>query len=273
MKKQKKSKQQQRSSKKPISGANRVRKSDDIAIGRRTALELVDAGAPVKQIYLREGIEKDDLLRRVLQNAEKRGIRAETLSAREFDNMNPAGLHAAQGILCILAPYDYCEVGDITSSAPTDAAFVVVCDHVTDAGNLGAIIRSADSAGACGVIIPNRRSAQVNASTYKTSAGAVIHQRIACVPNISRALAELKDAGFWIVAATEHAENDIWDCDLKGRIAMVVGNEHDGISDLVLDNCEIYAKLPQRGKVESLNVAQASTVFMYEWMRQNRDAL
>lgn len=273
MKKQKKSKSQQRSNRHGSAGATRARRSDDIAIGKRTALELLVAGAPIKRITLREGIEKDDLLKHVLRDAESRSIQVETVSAKQFDDMNPAGLHAAQGVLCTLAPYKYCEVPDMIAAAPDDAALVVVCDHVTDSGNLGAIIRSADSAGASGVVIPNRRSAQVNASTYKTSAGAVVNQNIACVPNISRTLGELKDAGFWVVAATEHADEDIWDRDLKGRIAIVVGNEHDGISELVLENCEIFAKLPQRGSVESLNVAQASTVFMYEWMRQNRDAL
>ena len=157
------------------------------------------------------------------------------------------------------------------TSAPNSAkdALVVVCDHVTDAGNLGAIVRSAESVGASGVVIPNARSAQVTAATYKTSAGAVAHLPVARVPNLKRALQELKDAGFWVVGATEHAEDLLWDTDMTGRMALVMGNEHDGISELVLKNCDLACRLPQKGAISSLNVAQASTVFMYEWLRQN----
>ena len=147
---------------------------------------------------------------------------------------------------------------------------MVVCDHITDAGNLGAIIRSAESVGAAGLIIANKRAAQVGPVTYKTSAGAVSHLAIAQVANIANTLEVLKDKGFWVAGATEHAEECIWDTNLEGRIVIVMGNEGDGISRLVLEHCDLAMSIPQMGEISSLNVAQSSTVCMYEWLRQNR---
>ena len=140
------------------------------------------------------------------------------------------------------------------------------------AGNFGAIVRSAEVVGACGVLIPNRRNARVNTAAYKTSAGAVMHLPIAMEANLARSLAALKDEGFWIVGASEHAQDIIWDAPLSGRVCLVMGSESDGLSRLVLDTCDHLVKLPQAGKVESLNVAQSATAIAYEWARQSRGA-
>ena len=148
-------------------------------------------------------------------------------------------------------------------------ALVVVLDHVTDAGNFGAIVRSAEVVGAAGVVIANKRAAEVTVATYKTSAGAVMHLPIARVPNIARALEDLKQAGFWCVGASEHAEGSCWESPLTGRIALVMGSEGEGISRLVLETCDDLTRLPQRGVTESLNVAQATTALAYEWLRVN----
>ena len=144
---------------------------------------------------------------------------------------------------------------------------------MTDAGNFGAIVRSAEVVGAAGVVIASKRAAEVTVATYKTSAGAVMHLPIAQVPNIARALDDLKDAGFWVCGASEHAEQVCWDAPLAGRLALVMGSEGEGVSRLVLEKCDFLTKLPQRGLTESLNVAQAATALAFEWMRRNRDAL
>ena len=148
-------------------------------------------------------------------------------------------------------------------------ALVVLCDHLTDAGNLGAISRSCEAVGASGLIIPNKRSARVEASTYKSSAGAITHVPVAQVSNIVQSIHRLQEEGFWVCAATEHTDDLVWNANLKGKIAIVLGNEHDGVSRLVLEHCDMYAKLPLEGEVASLNVAQAATAVMYEWLRQN----
>jgi 23S rRNA (guanosine2251-2'-O)-methyltransferase len=119
------------------------------------------------------------------------------------------------------------------------------------------------------VIIPNKRSAHVTAATYKSSAGAVAHIPIVQVPNIARAIEQLQEAGFWAAAASEHATDLVWKTNLKGKIVLIIGNEQEGVSRLVLEKCDFICALPQVGEISSLNAAQASTVFMYEWLRQN----
>ena len=126
---------------------------------------------------------------------------------------------------------------------------------------------------AAGVIIANKRAAGVTVGSYKTSAGAVMHLPIAQVPNIARALDDLKDAGFWVAGASEHAQDVCWDSPLQGRVALVMGSEGDGISRLVLEKCDFLTKLPQRGLTESLNVAQAACALCFEWMRRNASEL
>ena len=140
---------------------------------------------------------------------------------------------------------------------------------MTDEGNFGAIVRSAEVVGAAGVVIAKARAAGVGVGAYKTSAGAVLHLPIAQVPNLATALDRLKEAGFWAAAATEHADQDVWQAPLDGRIALVMGSEGSGVSRLVREHCDFECRLPQRGRVESLNVAQATTVLCYEWLRRS----
>ena len=156
----------------------------------------------------------------------------------------------------------------VKRAAKLEDALVIALDHVTDEGNFGAIVRTAEVVGAAGVVIANARAARVGVGAYKTSAGAVLHLPIAQVANLSRALEDLKKAGFWVCGASEHAEQGIWNAPVEGRLALVMGSEGAGISQLLLEKCDFLAKLPQRGRIESLNVAQATTVFAYEWLRR-----
>lgn len=245
-------------------------------LGRRATFEALKSGMPLARVLVYDGVERDQSIEDILKRSQRAGVRVEFLPKRKFGAAcGDMEGHASQGVAAETPPFPYVGVEEVVAQANADAgqaqgrALVVVCDHITDAGNLGAIVRSAESVGASGVVIPNARSAQVTAATYKTSAGAVAHIPIARVPNLKRSLQQLKDAGFWVVGATEHAEDLLWDTDMTGRIALVMGNEHDGISELVLKNCDLACKLPQEGSISSLNVAQAATVFMYEWLRQN----
>ncbi|MCL2136449.1 MAG: 23S rRNA (guanosine(2251)-2'-O)-methyltransferase RlmB [Coriobacteriia bacterium] len=165
--------------------------------------------------------------------------------------------------------YQYATLFDLVASSRNKKnALIVALDHITDVGNFGAIIRSAEVVGATGVLIPNKRAAQVNETVYRTSAGAIEYIRVARETNIHHAVRQLKEEGFWIAGATEHASMDVWSAPLEGRIVLVLGSEDKGLSRLVREQCDFEFKLPQYGFTQSLNVAQAATAIMYEWRRR-----
>ena len=239
--------------------------------GRRAAVEALRAGFPVKRALVAEGEGKDAALAQLVAYLHAAGVPVITRPRAELDALSAHGAH--QGIALEVGAFPYAELADIVARAGEGPALVVVLDHVTDAGNFGAIVRSAEVVGAAGVVIASKRAAEVNVGAYKTSAGAVMHLPIARVPNIARALEELKAAGFWAVGASEHAEGTCWETPLTGRIALVMGSEGEGLSRLVLETCDDLVRLPQRGMTESLNVAQATTALVYEWLRVNEAAL
>lgn len=245
----------------------------DYVEGKRAVIEAMRTDVPLKKVLLADNAKRDPQIQDVLRKARQRDIPVINVPRAELDEKSVRGSH--QGVMAETQPFPYVGVGDIVSRAEKQAvdfggrALVVVCDHITDAGNLGAIIRSAESVGAAGLVIPNKRSARVEASTYKSSAGAVAHLPIAQTANIANTIDRFKKVGFWACAATEQSENELWDVNLKGKIMLVLGNEHDGVSHLVLEHCDMAGRLPMMGQVESLNVAQAATACMYEWLRQN----
>ena len=245
----------------------------DYVEGKRPVIEALKTDVPIKKILLADNAKREPMIEDILRKARQRDIQVIEVPRAELDQKSARGSH--QGVMAETKPFPYKGIGDIVGAAEEYAAahdgraLVVVCDHLTDAGNLGAIIRSAESVGASGVIIPNKRSARVEASTYKSSAGAVAHLPIAQTSNIVNALARFQKEGFWVCAATEHSANDLWDVNLKGKIVLVLGNESEGVSHLVLEHCDMAGRLPMLGNVESLNVAQSATACMYEWLRQN----
>jgi 23S rRNA (guanosine2251-2'-O)-methyltransferase len=167
--------------------------------------------------------------------------------------------------------YEYATLFDLIKLARgKEHALIVALDHITDAGNMGAVIRSAEVVGAIGVLIPNKRAAPVNEAVYRSSAGAVEYLKVAREANLVSALKRLKDEGFWIAGATEHARQDIWNSPIEGRLVLVMGAEDSGLSRLVRETCDFEFKLPQRGFTQSLNVAQAATAIMYEWFRRTQ---
>lgn len=245
----------------------------DFIEGKRPVIEALRTGVPLRAILMADNLKKDGLVEDVLRKAKRADVPVKQVPRKVLDEKSARGSH--QGLMAEAAPFAYAGLRELLEAAKAKAeenngaALVVMLDHITDAGNLGAIIRSAESAGACGIIIPNKRSARVEASTYKSSAGAVAHLPIVQVSNLVQTIERLQEEGFWVASATEHAQDFIWDTNLKGKIVLVMGNEAEGVSRLVLQHSDFVCKLPMRGKVESLNVAQASTVCMYEWVRQN----
>ena len=165
--------------------------------------------------------------------------------------------------------YEYATLYDLIDlSRGKKDSLIVALDHITDVGNLGAIIRSAEVVGATGVLIPKKRAAQVNNTVYRTSAGAVEYIKVAQEANIATSLKRLKDEGFWVGAASAEAKTAIWDAPIEGRLVVVMGAEDTGISRLVREICDFEFKLPQRGFTQSLNVAQSFTAIAYEWLRR-----
>ena len=243
----------------------------DLIMGRRAAAEALAAGIPLKSALVQNMAgDRDASLEALVKQLTDEGIEVERVPKGKLDALTENGTH--QGIVLRARPFAYAELADVIAAAGEGDALVVVLDHVTDQGNLGAIVRTAEVVGAAGVVIPSARAAGIGVGAYKASAGAVMHLPIAQVPNLARALDELKEAGFWACASTEHAHDDVWHAPMGGRLALVMGSEGEGISRLVQEHCDFACRLPQRGVIESLNVAQATTVMCYEWLRRVSEA-
>lgn len=244
----------------------------DYIEGKRPLIEALRTQVPVRCVLMADNVQQDGQIKDILRKARQNDIPVKQVPRKVLDDKSERGSH--QGVMAEALPFPYSSVTDIIKAANAHAeehngaALVVVCDHLTDAGNLGAIARSAEIVGASGLIIPNKRSARVTAATYKGSAGAINHIKCAQTANLVSALERFKKEGFWIAGASEHAQHTVWEAPLYGKIVLVMGNEQEGLARLTMESCDFLAKLPQAGQIGSLNVAQASTAIMYEWMRQ-----
>lgn len=240
----------------------------DLIEGRRAAVEALELGLPVTRALIqKDSGGADPALTELARRLAADGVEVERVAKPVLDSLSSHGAH--QGIMLRVRPYRYASLRDIINAAGEGNALVIVLDHVTDEGNFGAIVRTAEVVGAAGVVVAKSRAARVGVGAYKTSAGAVMHLPIAQVSNLASALDELKEHGFWAGGATEHAHDLVWDAPVSGRLALVMGSEGSGISRLVREHCDFEFKLPQRGMVESLNVAQATTAIAYEWLRRD----
>lgn len=235
--------------------------------GRHALAEALDAGVPIQAVFASDAAFKDRRASKLLGRVQADGIKVERVGAKVLDGYSSHGAH--QGIVAQVEPFQYAGLAQLVDAAGGKKdALVIACDHITDAGNFGAIIRTADVVGAAGVLVPNRRCARVTTATYKTSAGAVAYVPVVQEANLVKSLERLKDEGFWVMGASEHAQTLAWDAPLSGRIVLVMGSESEGLARLTRETCDMLVKLPQHGHVESLNVAQAATALAYEWVRQ-----
>ncbi len=235
--------------------------------GRNAVLEALRAGRALDKVYIARG-ETDKALAHIAGLARERGVSVSDCDRRKLDAMSVTKAH--QGVIAVCAVREYASLDDILALAESrgEAPFVVVCDEISDPHNLGAIIRSAECVGAHGVVIPRRRSAGLTAVVGKTSAGAAEHLPVARVANISAALQELKDRGLWVYGAAAEGSSPMWETDLTGPLALVIGSEGEGLGRLVRERCDFLVSIPLRGKVGSLNASTAAAVLMYEVLRQ-----
>ncbi|HET6497862.1 MAG TPA: 23S rRNA (guanosine(2251)-2'-O)-methyltransferase RlmB, partial [Coriobacteriia bacterium] len=213
--------------------------------GRRAVIEALRAGVPVTAVVCAEGSGGSpiDEIRRL---AAERGIPVHAAPRRELDERSVRGAH--QGVLAEVAPHTYAELEEVLSKVgKRPDSLIVVLDHITDEGNLGAVARSSEVAGADALVIPKARSASVGPVAHKASAGALSHLPVARVANIARTLERLKEAGYWVVGATAAAETLAWDAPLEGRLVLVLGSEDRGLSRLVEETCDIRVRLPVAG--------------------------
>ena len=240
---------------------------NEIIEGRNAVIEALRAGRAIDKLYINKG-EVDKTLGHIASKARDKGIVVVECDRRKLDFMSQT--HAHQGVIAVCAVREYCSVEDIFAIAEerSEVPFIIVCDEISDGHNLGAIIRSAECAGAHGVIIPKRRSAGLTAVVDKASAGAAEHMAIARVPNLPAAIRELKERGLWIYGTAADGASDLWHTDFTGPLALVIGSEGDGMGRLVAESCDYIVSLPMKGQVNSLNASAAAAITMYEVLRQ-----
>ena len=246
-----------------------MKKDSEIIFGRHSIEEAIEAGAGLKKIYIAKG-SKPSYVEKVTGLAKKKGIPVETVNKGYIEKLASGQNH--QGVLALMEPFKYSSLDAILKQSKDkgEDPFLLVLDHIQDPFNLGGILRTAETAGVHGVIIPERRAAGVSAGVYKASVGAAEYLPIAQVVNLPRTLDELKEKGFW-VAGADMAGNKIYTrMDLKGPLALVIGGEEKGLSRLMKEKCDFLLKLPMFGKINSLNASVAGGILIYEVLRQRK---
>lgn len=240
---------------------------EDIIEGRNSVLELLSSDRDINKILIQKG-EKHGSINKIIAVAkEKRIVIVETEKSK-LDMMSETKNH--QGVIAIVPPFDYCEVEDILNLAKEkqEDPFIVMLDGIEDPHNLGSIIRTAETAGVHGIIIPKRRAASVNATVSKTSAGAVEHMNISRVNNLNETIKYLKEQGLWIIGTDMQTNTEYYNQDLKGPICIIIGSEGFGMSKLVKENCDLLIKIPMKGKITSLNASVSAGIVIYEAVKQ-----
>ena len=234
--------------------------------GRNAVLEAFRSGKTIDKLYILDGCQ-DGPVRTIAREAKKHDTIINYVKKERLDQLSETGKH--QGVIAVAASYEYVEVEDILENARKkgEPPFIILLDNIEDPHNLGAIIRTANLAGAHGVIIPKRRAAGLTATVARTSAGALNYTPVAKVTNLKTAIEDLKKEGMWFVCA-DMGGTSYYDLDLKGPIGLVIGNEGEGVSRLVKENCDYVASIPMKGDIDSLNASVAAGILAFEISRQ-----
>lgn len=234
--------------------------------GRNAVTEAYRSGKPIDKVYILDGCQ-DGPMMTIRREAKKHNTPVKFVTKERLDQMSGTGKH--QGVIAIAAAYEYSEIEDILKAAQEkgEPPFIFLLDNIEDPHNLGAIIRTANLAGAHGVIIPKNRAAGLTATVARTSAGALNYTPVAKVTNLSRTIEELKKEGIWFVCA-DMGGTTMYDLDLRGPIGLVIGNEGEGVGKLVKEKCDMAASIPMKGDIDSLNASVAAGVLAYEIVRQ-----
>lgn len=240
--------------------------NENLIEGRNAVMEAFRAGKPIDKLFVLNGCQ-DGAVRSIIREAKKHSTIIQFVEKERLNQLSETGRH--QGVVAFAAAYEYSEVEDMFRLAEEkqEDPFIIILDNIEDPHNLGAIIRTANLAGAHGVIIPKRRAVGLTATVAKTSAGALNYTPVAKVTNIVKTMEELKAKGMWFVCA-DMGGTTMYDLNLRGPIGLVIGNEGDGVSRLVRENCDFIASIPMKGDIDSLNASVAAGVLSYEIVRQ-----
>ena len=243
-----------------------MREDDSVIEGRNVVTEAFRSGRSIDKLFVQNGL-KDGPIQTIIREARKQGTVIDFLPKERLDEMSSTGKH--QGVIAQVASYSYATVEDILARAEEkgEPPFIILLDGIEDPHNLGAIIRTANLAGAHGVIVPKHRAVGLTATVAKTSAGALNYTPVAKVTNLVQTMDMLKEKGVWFVCADMNGQR-MYDLDLKGPIGLVIGNEGEGVSRLVRENCDFTATIPMKGDIDSLNASVAAGVLAYEIVRQ-----
>ena len=238
--------------------------------GRNSVMELLESGKDINKIYVAKG-EKHGSINKIIAKAKENKIVTVEIEKTKLYKM--AQTENCQGVIAIVPPFDYCSVDDILNEAKRkkEKTFILILDGIEDPHNLGAIIRTANLAGAHGVIIPKNRAAGLTATVARTSAGALNYTPVAKVTNLAKTIEDLKKEGLWFVCA-DMGGTTMYDLNLKGPIGLVIGNEGEGVGRLVKEKCDMVASIPMKGDIDSLNASVAAGVLAYEIVRQRLQA-
>lgn len=240
---------------------------NDQVEGRNAVLELLETDRDINKIFISDG-EKHGSINKIIALAREKKVIINEISKTKLNQM--AQTENNQGVIAIVPPFNYCEVEDILELAKekNERPFIIILDGIEDPHNLGSIIRTAETAGVHGIVIPKRRAATVNSTVSKVSAGAVEYMKIARVNNINDTINYLKENDIWIYGTDMNANKYYYDEDFTGGIAIVIGSEGFGMSRLVRENCDFLIKIPMKGKITSLNASVSAGIVMYEIVKQ-----
>ena len=246
-----------------------VQENENQLEGRNAVTEALRSGRRLDQLYVAEGAV-DRSLSRLAAMAAEQGAVVVRCARKKLDAMSQTNAH--QGVIAMAAAHEYAELDDVLASAEEkgEAPLIVICDELSDPHNLGAILRTAECVGAHGVIIPKRRSVGLTATVAKASAGAIEYVPVVRVTNVTAAIRELKSRGVWIYGTAADGGIELFDADLSGPAAIVIGNEGSGMSRLVAESCDACIRIPMKGRVSSLNASAAAAVLLYEAFRRRR---
>lgn len=252
---------------KPRREENTEELSEGVLEGRNAVTEALRSGRTIDKVFVAAG-DTDRGLARLAAEAKAAGAVVNTVDRRKLDQMSVT--HAHQGIIAMTAAHEYATIDDMLALARErgETPLIVICDELTGPHNLGAILRTAECAGAHGVVIPKRRSVGLTAVVAKASAGAVEYMKVAKVSNVVAAIRELKEKGVWVYGTAADGEAAMYEADLKGPAAIVIGNEGQGMSRLVGENCDQKVRIPMKGRISSLNASNAASILLYEAVRQ-----
>ena len=240
---------------------------EDIVAGRNAVLELLKSNKDINKLYIERG-EKHGSINEIIAKANEKKVVIVEVSKQKLDSM--AEFH--QGVVAVVPPFNYCDVQDILDFAEqkNEDPFIIILDGIEDVHNLGAIIRTAETAGCHGVIIPKRRTVTVNSTVSKVSAGATSYVKVARVNNLNETIRMLKEKGLWIIGTDGDAQKYYYDQDFKGPIAIVIGSEGNGMGRLTKENVDLLVKIPMNGKITSLNASVSAGIVIYEAVKQRK---